>query len=226
MAIQIRSAGPKVTFWGQNLKLLNPTLFANVRNQSGDPLEGHVTIYTNKLDPDIREQLMESLVLLGKMPAPGSLAEHEAMNKAILDDATRRQAEEAQRKALEDSGHAQLAAYKKVGLLDTKRNAEIIRDAIARHDRGIFCSISVRNAVEAERSNLSWGKVEAPAPVAAPPAPAEPQVRLSDGSMSLPLDKPVPKSASVEQARDWLARTRAKEQPGIPVVAGFKTALR
>ena len=219
--------GPKVTFWGQNLKLLNPVLFANVSKQSGDPLQGRVTLYTDKLDPDICEQLMESLPLLGKMPAPGSMEEHEAMNKAIMDEAARNAEAEAKRKAAEDGGHAQLAAYKKVGLLDTKRNADIILDAISRRDKGIFCSTSVRNAVEAERSNLSWGKVEAPAPVVtAPAAPVETLGTLPDGSRQLSLTAPVPRSATVAQAKDWLARTRAAQDPNLVRVDGFKTALR
>ena len=220
--------GPKVTFWGQNLKLLNPVLFANVRKQSGDPLQGR----DNPLTPTssiltLSEQLIESLPLLGKMPAPGSMEEHEAMNKAIMDEAARNAEARSQAQAAEDGGHAQLAAYKKVGLLDTKRNADIILDAISRRDKGIFCSTSVRNAVEAESSNYQWGKVEAPAPVVtAPAAPVETLGAFPDGSRQLSLTAPVPRSATVAQAKDWLARTRAAQDPNLVRVDGFKTALR
>jgi hypothetical protein len=120
---------------------------------------------------------------------------------------------------------AQLAAYRKVGLLDTQRNAEIIQDAINRRDKGIFCSTSVRNAVEGERSNLQWGKVEQPKRVVTAPAPSEVLGTLSDGSRQLSLSAPVPRNATVTQAKDYLARIRQQQQPDVVVVDGFKSAI-
>ena len=109
----IYNPGPKVTFWGQNLKLLNPVLFANVSKQSGDPLEGRVTLYVNKLDDDIKEQLMESLVLLGKMPAPGSMEEHNAMTEAIMDGAVREAEAKNKAKAIQEAAVARLDEYQR-----------------------------------------------------------------------------------------------------------------
>jgi hypothetical protein len=217
----------KVRFHGGNLRLLNPALFRNVQNNIGwDIGNKWVQIDLSSLDEDIRDQFVATLPLLSKMRNPDdAMAANQEYNNATIEMAKRQAEEEAKRKALEDSGHAQIAAYRKVGLLDTKRNGDIIREAIEKRDRGIFCSISVRNAVEGERSNLQWGKPEA-APVAAPaPAkPVEPQVRLSDGTLSLPLDKPIPGSASAEQCRDYLRRLRQRD--GEIVVPGFKSALR
>jgi hypothetical protein len=205
MGIQVRSTGPKVTFWGQNLKILNPTLFANVSKQSGNSLDGHVTIFTNTLDPDIREQLMESLVLLGKMPAPGSMAEHEAMNKAIMDDVDR------QGKVIADKNAAiaRLDEYEKIqGLVPSDQNTQLITQYIEQHLRGYW---SVATVDEAVRYYTRHGRLQFQknAPPATPAAPAETLVKLSDGSLQLPLDKPVPRNATVTQAKDYLgARPR------------------
>ena len=204
---------PKITFHSTNLKTLAPALHADISKTI--PLQGHCTIDTRKLDHDLAEQLVELLPLLSKMTAPGSMEEHEAFDRARLDIAIRQQAEEAQHQAVIDGGNAQLAAYHKVGLADTKRNADIIRDAITRRDGGIFCSTSVRNAVEAERSNLTWVKVEAPAPVAAPAAPA---IRLlENGEPELPLHstEATMRRASVTQLRDLSNRRReGQSRPG------------
>jgi hypothetical protein len=106
MAIIPRGSGPKVTFCGRNLKLLSPALHANVGKQAGgNPLpDGLVTIFTDRLDPDIRESLAEALVLMSKMPAPGSMEEHNAVEKATLDSAVRAAKVQAQWQALEESG--------------------------------------------------------------------------------------------------------------------------
>ena len=218
---------PKVTFWGQNLKLLNPVLFANVSKQSGDPLEGRVTLYVNKLDDDIKEQLMESLVLLGKMPAPGSMEEHNAMTEAIMDGAVREAEAKNKAKAIQEAAVARLDEYQRTqGLQPTESNTNQITAYIQNYLRGYW---SVATVDEAVRYLTRHGKLtfQKNAPVAVvPAAPTETLVRLSDGSMQLPLDKPIPKSASVEQCRDFLARVRAEQQPEVVRVKGFKTALR
>ena len=161
-----------MTFNAAKLAVLSPSLWKEIN--AWVPLKGKRLVATRALPLHLQESLAEALPLLAKMVEPGSVEENEAMNKAILDDATRRQAEEAQHQAVIDGGNAQLAAYQKVGLADTERNAKIIQDAIARRDKGVFCSVSVRNAVEAERSNLEWVKVAAtPAATPVPPAPVD-----------------------------------------------------
>ena len=176
----------------------------------GFAITRHCTIDTRKLDHDLAEQLVEILPLLSRMVKPGSTEEHEAFDRARMDIAIRQQAEEAQRQAVIDGGNQQLAAYQKVGLLDSKKNADIILDAIRRRDKGVFCSISVRNAVEAERSNLEWRKPEVVAPVTAPPAAVE---LLPNGEQQLPLDADAyqMRKASTEQLRD-LSRRRGEGQ--------------
>jgi hypothetical protein len=203
-------SGPKVTFYGQNLKLLNPTLFLNVAKLSGDPLEGRATIPLNSLDPDIKEQLLEALPLLGKMPAPGSIQEKDAMNRARIDEATRIAEIAAKEKALKDSGDEQLRIYRAAGLADTERNSRWIREYLEENANGVYCAVTVRTAVENQRANLDWIKV----PVVAAAAPAqEPVTLLSNGEAQLPLNatQSAMRRASVTQLRD-LARRRGEGQ--------------
>lgn len=205
-----------VTFWGRNLRVLNEDLFQRVATQSGNPLDGHVKLDVNLLDETTKAELMAALPLMGKMAAPGSMREHEERNKAIQDETARLGQIAARQKALKDSGDQQLAAYQKQqGLLDSKKNADILREAILRRDRGVFCATSVRNQVEAERANLEWGKV---APPAAAPAPAvEPTITLSDGSKQLPLGTVPNRSHTITQLKDLDARQRAakSKHPGV-----------
>jgi hypothetical protein len=198
--------GPKVTFNGTNLRLLNPSLFANVSKLTGDPLQGRVTIPLNKLDPDLRDQLLEAIPLLAKMPEPGSIEEHNARNKAILDETARNAEIAAQQKALKDSGDEQLQIYRAAGLADTERNSRLLTEHI-RGNSGIYCAVTVRAAVEGCRQNLDWVKV---APPAAAPAPApEPTITLSDGSNQLPLGTIPQRHHTIAQLRDLDARERA-----------------
>lgn len=209
MASINQTEGPLVTFNAAKLAVLSPSLWKEIN--AWVPLKGKRLVATRALPLHLQESLAEALPLLAKMVEPGSVEENEAMNKAILDDATRRQAEEAQHQAVIDGGNAQLAAYQKVGLADTERNAKIIQDAIARRDKGVFCSVSVRNAVEAERSNLEWVKVAAtPAATPVPPAPVD---LLPNGEPVLPLDADAyqMRKASTEQLRD-LSRRRGEGQ--------------
>jgi hypothetical protein len=211
MGIHPRSAKTFIrqacSFYPKNLRVLNPTLFANVAKVFPfEDVTALATIDLMRLDEDIRTDLASVLPLLGKMPAPGSVEENTAFNNAQIDIARRNAEEEAKRQALEDSGHAQINAYRKVGLQDTPRNAEIIRTAIENRGRGIFCSTSVRNAVEAERSNLEWGKPVSAAPVAPPPQPVE---LLPSGEPRLPLGTIPARHHSIAQLRDLDARQRA-----------------
>jgi hypothetical protein len=207
---QSTPTGPKVNFYGRNLKLLNPALFANVSKQSGDPLEGYVTLRTNSLDPDIREQLMESLVLMGKMPAPGSMEEHEAMNRALIDEGARKGEAENKAKAIQAAVVARLDTYQREeGLQPSDANVAAITAYIQNYLRGQWRVETVNEAVRylTRHGKLTYQKTPV---VTAPAEPTEVLVTLSDGSKQLPLDKPVPRSATVAQAKDYLARAREK----------------
>jgi hypothetical protein len=208
--------GPKVTFYGQNLKILNPVLYAEVRKQSEDPLEGRATIFTNKLDPDIREQLMEALVLLNKMPAPGSVEENDAMNKVILDKATR----QAKLVADKNAAIARLDEYGRVrGLLPSDKNVREIThfietsSYIPENERGLWTPKAIDLAVSAlsRLNHLEFGKVET-AP--APPPVQEPTITLPDGSKQLPLGTTPARHHSIAQLRDLDARERAARGRG------------
>jgi hypothetical protein len=197
MGVQIRSTrstGPKVSFWGRNLKLLSPMLFADVRNQSGNSLDGYVTIYINSLDPDTRDQLMESLVLMGKMPQPGSMEEHELMNKTLIDDAARKGKIVADRQAAID----RLEQYNSVrGLLPSDHNVKLLT---AQLDATEWSSAGVDAAVKALTGRLEY-------------KPAPPQPVLSNGEPQLPLGTTPTRHHSIAQLRDLDARERAARKP-------------
>jgi hypothetical protein len=193
VGIQIRSQGPKVSFWGKNLKILNPTLFANVSRRSGNPLEGHMTLYANQLDPDLLEQLVESLPLLAKMPPPGSVEEHNVMNKALLDDATRL----AKVIADKDAAIARLEEYNSVrGLLPSDENVRLLT---AQLDATEWSSAGVDAAVKALTGRLEYYKA---------PPPPQPKP-LSDGSQPLPLGTTPQRHHTIAQLRDLDQRERA-----------------
>lgn len=211
MGIQIRSASKfMVTFYGRNLKLLNPDLFQRVATQSGDALDGHVSIDANKLDAETKEQLMAAMVLMGKMPAPGSMSENEAFNQAQLEAGKRDAAVNLQRMTNEREGQAQLRAYYAAGLEDCKENADLITNWITENAKGIFAKASVIGAVENQRGRLRWKKIEPVAPVAAPTEPAE---LLPNGEHRLRLNagEHEMRRASVTQLRD-LAKRRGEGQ--------------
>jgi hypothetical protein len=170
-----------------------------------EDITARATIDLARLDQDIREDLASALPLLGKMPAPGSVEENAAFNKAQLDIATREAAEAAKRKAVEDSGHAQLALYQKAGLVDNRRNADLISDHISKNS-GVFCAATVHAAVEGCKANLNWEPV---APPAAPQPAAQPVELLPNREHRLPLGTTPARHHSIAQLRDLDARQRA-----------------
>jgi hypothetical protein len=191
-----------VKFYGANLKILNRELFNRVVNQTSDSLTGYVAIDINKLDEETRGELAAALPLMGKMVPPGSMEENEQYNRAVMDVATRKARQEAQIA----EGDAMVQAYVKQGLIVNDRNKALLTEHIQKNS-GIFCAASVRAAVEGERANLQWNKVEKPA---TPQQPAEPLVTLSDGSKQLPLNTTPAKHHTIAQLRDLDARQCAR----------------
>jgi hypothetical protein len=118
----------------------------------------------------------------------------------------------------------QLREYYSKGLEDCPENAQLIEQWILKNVNGTFAKGSVIEAVENQRARLRWRKVEAK-----PATPATQQVEqlaiLPDGSRQLSLSLPCPSSATLAQAKDYLARVRKLQQPDVVVVDGYKSAI-
>jgi hypothetical protein len=231
---------------------LRPELWQRIKHESGRRFRENewVTVEAHTITPASQSELRAALPACAKIaPVPGfspvpsshppTPVEQPAppAQSAGLPDTSMREHEEHERKvlqsrvearnkakAIEDSGYQQLAMYIKAGLAETDRNQRVITEYIEKHAHGIFCAASVRAAVENERVNLNWAKVE-PKPVVTAPAPSEVLGTLSDGSRQLSLSAPVPRNATVAQAKDYLARIRHQQQPDVVVVDGFKSAM-
>jgi hypothetical protein len=219
--------GPRFRIHGGNLRLINPELAKELTLYYGNDIDKWFHIDTKILPDDVRDALVATVPMLAKMTNPDDvMAKNAEYNKATLTIAQREAAEELRRKTVEESGNAQMEMYRRAGLADTERNSRLITEHI-KGNSGVYCAATVRAAVEGCRINLDWNKVKTkPAAVVAPAAPQETLGTLPDGSKQLPLSQPCPRSATVAQARDWLARVRAQQQPGLVIADGFKTALR
>lgn len=162
----------------------------------------------------IEQELRKALVECEKQPEYAqpvqpakpdtSLQEHEAYMKKVNEDIAKQSEILRKQKALEESGHEQMRLYTAAGLADTRRNSDLITEHI-RNNGGVFCAVTVRAAVEANRANLDWVKV-------APPQPSqtqtEPSTVLSDGSRQLPLGTTPARHHTIAQLRDLDARER------------------
>lgn len=118
-----------------------------------------------------------------------------------------------QRQQVEQANAVLLWYQQNQGLLDTPRNAERIKAHVEKFSQGIWCRAAVESAVEGERKNLEWRKVE----VAPPPAPATPNRDnlLWQPGMPLP-DAATPemlRQADVAALKDWTRRQQAKSAP-------------
>ncbi len=202
-------AGQFITFRFQSLRVYNSALADKIAAQAGlevDPQDNNlIRLEIVKLDPETQAEILAALPFAAKIVID-PMKENAEYNRIILDQANK----QAKAKQAEQSGIDQLKLYYNAGLADVERNKDILTDYLTKNCNSIFDAATVRVAVESCRVNLEWRKV-APPPPPAPTTPAETLVTLSDGSVQLPLDKPVPRSATVEQAKDYLARVRAQQ---------------
>ena len=180
-----------------------------------------------RLDEATKAELLnEALPLLRKMKKPDSWEESKAINEAQLNIAIQEAEQRRKSEELERSGREQLHIYHTAGgLADTKRNKDLLVEHVQKNS-GIFCAATVKAAVEGCRANLDWVKVVAAVAPTPTPTETETLVTLSDGSRQLSIQRPCPPNATVVQAKDYLARLRKQQQPNVPVVPGFKSALR
>ena len=164
----------------------------------------------------VEQELRKALPELEKAPeyAPKpdtSMQENAEYNRKVMEDVAKQGAIIKRQQEIIDSGHAQMALYQKIGLVDNQRNSDLIAEHI-RNNGGIFCAVSVRAAVESCRQNLVWKKVEPP--TEAPPPPSE-QDLLPNGEPRLKLGTTPNRHHSIAQLRDLDARerkTRGRQQ--------------
>jgi hypothetical protein len=198
-----RPSGYSVKFWAKNLKVLNPDLHARTADKMTELEDGRVLIELNTLDQSTRDELLGALPLLSKMLPPDSMAEHEAMNKVIIDEGIRKGKVNQDREA----GMARLLDWAKTGLLeDTRPNSDAITTWLQENVKGYISVANIDAAISIlgprGTNVLTWRKPEAV-------APAEPAATLSDGTQQLPLGTIPNGRHSVAQLRDLDQRTRA-----------------
>jgi hypothetical protein len=225
------------------LRKLFPAVAAKVQREMGNklPNDGWVKMNVYVLPQIVKDELIAALVECGKQdfdqlaklapPAPpdDSMEKHQEYTKKVEADIA------AQGKVIaeKNAAIARLDEYSRVrGLLPSDNNIKRITEFIdnspklPENFRGRWTVQIIDLAVKflTHEGVLEFGKKEV-APVATP-APAETLGTLPDGSRQLPLALPCPTSATLAQAKDYLARVRGQQQPGVIHVEGFKAALR
>ena len=202
-------AGQFITFRPQSLRVYNSALADKVMEQAGLQVEPDdnnlIRLELVKLNPETQAEVLAALPFVAKIIID-PVRDNREYNRIMLEQAEK----EAKARAAEQSGIDQLKLYYNGGLEDCERNKDILVEYIKKNCNSIFDAVTVRAAVEMCRANLVWRKIAPPTPPQ-PAQPVEVLVKLSDGSTQLPLDKPVPRNATVEQAKDYLARVREKD---------------
>jgi hypothetical protein len=213
-----RPSGYACKFYAQNLKALNPDLHQRVADKIQEVGDGRVLVELNQLDQATRNELLAALPLMGKMAPPGSMKEHEAMDKAIIDDAVREAEANNKREADRAAGMARLLEWSRTGNLeDTKPNSDHIANWLADNVKGYInvANIDAAISILGPRGTnvLTWRTASPVVQVV-----EKPQVELlPNGEPRLPLDASPDqmRRASTNQLRDLSHRRgEGRQRPG------------
>jgi|SRR6266513_2893109 len=200
------------------LKIARPALFRSAVTQLGygrgektfDPFVLVLgTREIHELDPDL-QRLLTFWISTDKTISPPE----EPAEQIDMAEVLREEQADMKRAADERRGLNRLRQFQdEQGLRDCKENADAIRDWLAANCKGYVSQDMIDAAVmnlgaRGGKNVLLWNEKTAPAPPPAPIEVAEVLGTLPNGEPQLPLDVP-PSRASKEQAKDWLARTRA-----------------